>query len=312
MIRLPNKHEKFCMISSTRLNSMKKGRDYHLDCGTRVLHLSERPHVMGILNVTPDSFFDGGMYFTAEQAIERAGAMVEGGADIIDIGGESTRPGSDPVSETEELERIIPVIENLSQSFSVPISIDTKKAGVAEAAIRAGACIVNDVSAMQSDPRMKDVVKQYSTPVVLMHMRGIPKNMQSRTDYVDLIDEVVNFLQQSAEQAVEAGISADKIIIDPGIEFGKKWEDNFLLLSRLDRFLRLGYPLLVGPSRKSFIGWALDLSENERLMGTASAVAASVLNGAHIVRVHDVQEMAQVVRIADRIARAGSKPVNAG
>ena len=283
---------------------MEEMTHFHLDCGIRVLDLSERTHLMGILNVTPDSFWDGGQYFDTEHAVQRALAMEQEGADIIDIGGESTRPGSDSVPESEEINRVIPVIEALSRTLSVPISIDTTKAGVAEAALDAGACIVNDISAMRGDPRMIEVVKRAAGPVVLMHMQGTPRTMQQCTEYAHLIKEIADFLQQAADSAIERGIAKERIVIDPGIGFGKTWADNFVLLSKLEAFVRLGFPLLVGPSRKSFIGWALDVPENDRLMGTASAVAAAVLNGAHIVRVHDVKEMHQVVKIADRIMHA--------
>ena len=280
--------------------------NYELDCCGKTLRLSERTHVMGILNVTLDSFSDGGRYFESDRAVERALQMESEGADIIDIGGESTRPGSDPVPMDEEMRRVIPVIERLRGDLSVPISIDTQKAEVAEAAIRAGACIVNDISALRSDPNLAPVVSKFNVPVVLMHMKGRPKIMQKNPKYADLIGEIYDFLNERVRYAVEAGVSREKIIVDPGIGFGKKWEDNYVILHRLQAFHDLGCPLLIGVSRKSFIGRALDLPEEERMLGTAAAVTASVLQGVPIVRVHDVKEMAQVVRIADQIRMSGN------
>jgi dihydropteroate synthase len=309
------KPESCCMTSSipqSEGEAMQNRRRFHLDCGKKILDLSERTHLMGILNVTPDSFSDGGRYFDTGPAVERGLEMERDGADIIDVGGESTRPGAGTVTVSEEIDRVIPVIEGLSKALSVPISIDTTKAAVAVAAIDAGADIVNDISAMRADPEMVEVVKRADVPVVLMHMRGTPKTMQQDTEYGVLIEEISAFLMEAARAAVERGIAKEKIVVDPGIGFGKTWADNFLLLSRLPAFVRMGYPLLVGPSRKSFIGWALDLPEDQRLMGTASAVAASVLKGAHMVRVHDVKEMVQVTRIADRIVRAASNGVKTG
>ncbi len=272
-----------------------------LDCGSKKLYLSERTHVMGVLNVTPDSFFDGGRYFDPDRAFERALEIEEEGADLIDIGGESTRPGSDPVEISEEMRRVIPLIEKLNGKISIPISIDTKKSEVAEAALQAGASIVNDVSGLRSDPEMISVVAKHKVPVVIMHMKGTPKNMQNNPSYEDLIGEIYDYLTGTIQMAVKGGIPKEKIIVDPGMGFGKKWEDNFVILGRLKTFQSLMCPILVGVSRKSFIGWALGLPEEKRLMGTAGAVAASVMNGAHIVRVHDVKEMVQVVRIVDRI-----------
>jgi dihydropteroate synthase len=274
---------------------------FEIDCGSHVLRLSERTHVMGVLNVTPDSFSDGGQYFNTDRAVERACEMAEEGADIIDIGGESTRPGSDSISAEEELDRVIPVIQRFREQVDIPISIDTTKSIVAREAIKAGAHIVNDISALRSDPGMATVVAEHQVPLILMHMKGLPKNMQKDPTYVDLIGDIYAFLDERVDAAVEAGIARDRIIVDPGIGFGKTWPDNFILLNRLKQFHGLGCPLLVGVSRKSFIGWALNLPEDDRVMGTAAAVAASVLKGVHIVRVHDVKEMVQVVQIVDRI-----------
>ena len=282
-------------------NEAPESFSFVLDCGSRKLHLSDKTHVMGVLNVTPDSFFDGGKYFDPDRAFERALEIEQEGADLIDIGGESTRPGSDPVEISEEMRRVIPLIEKLKGKISIPISIDTKKSEVAEAALQAGASIVNDVSAFRADPEMISVVAKYNVPVVIMHMKGTPKTMQNNPTYEDIIGEIYRYLDETIQMAVERGISKNKIIIDPGIGFGKKWEDNFVILGCLKEFQNLMCPILVGVSRKSFIGWALDLPEEKRLMGTAGAVAASVMNGANIVRVHDVKEIVQVVRIVDRI-----------
>lgn len=282
---------------------------FDLDCGSGILHLSERTHIMGILNVTPDSFFDGGRHFSQERAVERGLQMVDEGADIVDVGGESTRPGADPVSVSEEMERVVPVIRGIRSKTTVPISIDTRKSEVVKAAVEAGANLVNDVSGLRFDPRMASVVANAGVPVVVMHMRGSPKDMQKNPVYDNLMGEIYDFLDQRIQTALEAGIPREKIVVDPGIGFGKKYEDNFVILRRLEAFQGLGCPLLVGVSRKSFIGWALNQREEERLLGTAAAVAASVLRGAHIVRVHDVKEMVQVVRICDYVNRKRDRNV---
>jgi len=287
------------VVSSESLNG-----GFLLDCGVRVLDLSRRTHLMGILNVTPDSFYDGGRYFDLKKGVERGVFMAEKGADIIDVGGESTRPGADSITPSEEIERVIPVIEELRKRVDVPISIDTRKSEVAEAAIEAGANIVNDISGLRHDPNMASLVARCGVPVVVMHIKGSPKNMQDNPVYQDLIGDIVQYLKQSIKLAINSGIAKDKIIIDPGIGFGKQRPDNFLILKELDVFKSLGYPLLVGVSRKSFIGWALNLPEEERLMGTAAAVAACALKGVHIVRVHDIEEMKHVVHIADLIRTA--------
>jgi dihydropteroate synthase len=258
---------------------------------------------MGILNVTPDSFSDGGRYDTVEDAVRRAVAMAGDGADLVDVGGESTRPGSDPVSVDEELRRVLPVIERLSGELpSVPISIDTRRAEVAEAALEAGAAIVNDVSAA-ADLRMFDVVRARDAALVLMHMRGEPKTMQRAPEYDDVVGEVREFLRERVEAAAAAGVDPERIAIDPGIGFGKDLEHNLELMRRIDALLDLGRPVLVGPSRKRFIGAILDLPEDRRVEGTIGAVAWMVARGAHIVRVHDVLEVARAVRVVDAIAR---------
>ncbi|MDP3260340.1 MAG: dihydropteroate synthase [Thermodesulfovibrionales bacterium] len=268
------------------------------------LDFSKKTCLMGILNVTPDSFSDGGQYFDRTLAIKRAHEMVEEGADIIDIGGESTRPGSEPVSLQEEISRTIPVIEALAKDIKVPISIDTYKAEVAKMALDAGASIVNDISGLRFDTEMPKVVSQYKVPVVIMHIKGTPKNMQINPQYEALIPEVMDYLRESIRLAVESGIAEDKIIIDPGIGFGKTFDHNLEIIKNLREFTLLEKPLLVGVSRKAFIGKILgDAPASERLEGTAAAVAISILNGANIIRVHDVKEMKKVALVADAVKR---------
>lgn len=268
------------------------------------LDFSKKTYLMGILNVTPDSFSDGGRYFDRTLAIKRAYEMVEEGADIIDIGGESTRPGSEPVPLQEEIARTIPVIEEISKKIKVPVSIDTYKAEVAKRALDAGASIVNDISGLRFDPEMPKVVSQYKVPVVIMHIKGTPKNMQANPIYEALIPEIMDYLRESIKLAVESGIAEDKIIIDPGIGFGKTFDHNLEIIKNLHEFKYLEKPILIGPSRKAFIGKILDdAPAPERLEGTAAAVAISILNGANIIRVHDVKEMKRVADVADAVKR---------
>ncbi|MDP2276671.1 MAG: dihydropteroate synthase, partial [Nitrospirota bacterium] len=265
---------------------------------------SKKTYLMGILNVTPDSFSDGGQYFDRALAIKRAHEMVEEGADIIDIGGESTRPGSEPVPLEEEISRTIPVIEALAKNIKVPISIDTYKAEVAKMALDAGASIVNDISGLRFDPEMPRVVSQYKVPVVIMHIKGMPKNMQVNPQYEALITEIMDYFRESIRFAMKSGIAEDKIIIDPGIGFGKTFDHNLEIIKNLHEFTFLEKPLLVGPSRKAFIGKVLDdAPASERLEGTAAVVAISILNGANIIRVHDVREMKRVALVADAVKR---------
>jgi dihydropteroate synthase len=266
------------------------------------LRRKERPTlVMGILNVTPDSFSDGGHFLAPERAVEHGRRMVAEGADIIDIGGESTRPGADPVPLETELERVLPVISGLRRESDVVISIDTYKAEVARRALEAGADLVNDISGLRFDPEMAEVVREADVPVVIMHIKGTPRNMQVDPHYEDVVQEIVDYFRERVAYARTEGIERRRIILDPGIGFGKRLEDNFVLLRELHRFAALGYPVLVGPSRKSFIGLTLNLPVDERLEGTAAAVTAAILNGARIVRVHDVAAMRRVAVIADRI-----------
>jgi dihydropteroate synthase len=264
-----------------------------------------RTHLMGVLNVTPDSFSDGGKFFKSDDAVRQGMEMIEQGADMIDVGGESTRPGSDPLPTEDELSRVIPVIESLSAESDVPISIDTYKAEVARRALDAGAQMINDISALRFDPGMKEVVQEYRVPVVLMHIKGTPKEMQKDPHYDDVIAEITEYLRQSIKMAEEAGISRERIIIDPGIGFGKRLQDNLNILKNLKEFSILECPILVGCSRKSFIGKILDLPVEERLEGSLAALAVAVMNGANIVRVHDVRESKRVVGLVDAIRRAG-------
>jgi len=273
--------------------------------GERAFDCSERTLVMGILNVTPDSFSDGGRFLDRAAAVAHATRMVEEGADILDVGGESTRPGSDPVAAGEELERVRPVIERLAELHpAIPVSIDTRKADVAAKALDAGATIVNDVSG-GSDPAMFDLVKQREAAVVLMHMRGDPKTMQEAPAYDDVVGEVHEYLRQRIEAAELAGVDPERIAVDPGIGFGKDLDHNLELMRGVDALLDLGRPVLVGPSRKRFIGTILDLPEDDRVEGTVGAVVWMIARGAHVVRVHDVRQVVRAVRVVDAIARAG-------
>ena len=268
------------------------------------LALFSRTHIMGILNVTPDSFSDGGNYFKLEDAVKQGIKMAEEGADIIDVGGESTRPGSNPITIEEELSRVIPVIESLSKQIDVPISIDTYKAKAAQEALDAGAQMINDISALRFDPEMKKIVAEYKAPIVLMHIQGTPRNMQENPWYKDVIDEIAGYFIESIKIALDAGIARDKIIIDPGIGFGKRLEDNLNILKNLKNFSILNSPILIGCSRKSFIGKILDLPVEERLEGSLAAMAVAIMNGANIVRVHEVKESKRIASLVDAILRA--------
>jgi len=258
--------------------------------------------VMGIVNVTPDSFSDGGKFFSPEVAISHASKLITQGADIIDIGGESTRPGAEQVSESEELKRVIPVIEKIrTDNPTILISIDTTKASVAKHAVEAGADIINDVSGLSFDNNMIGIVESFNIPVVIMHMKGNPQNMQLNPEYKDIVNEILDFFKMKIKIAIQSGINRSMIILDPGIGFGKTVEHNFELLSRLNEFNVLELPIMIGPSRKSFIGITLDLPPEDRVEGTAAAVSAGVMNGASIVRVHDVKSMKRVVRIIEKV-----------
>lgn len=258
----------------------------------------EKTLIMGILNVTPDSFSDGGRFNTVDTAIAHAKQLVIDGADIIDIGGESTRPGSEPLSEKEELSRVLPIITRLGKELNVPLSIDTYKPGVAEACLRAGAHLINDITGL-TNPQMQQVAVTHDVPVVMMHMLGTPKVMQQNPIYQDVIDDIHAFFQRQIQTAKQGGIT--QLIIDPGIGFGKTLHHNLLLLKHLERFTDLGCPLMIGPSRKSFIGMITGLPVNERLEGTLAAVSIAVQNGANIIRVHDVKQCKRTLQVIDAI-----------
>ena len=257
--------------------------------------------IMGILNVTPDSFSDGGMYYDVTQAIEFALQMEEEGADIIDVGGESTRPGAKTVELQKECDRILPVIEGIRTKSDILISIDTYKSEVARQSIATGAGMVNDISGMTFDPNMVDIIKESGLPVVIMHIKGTPKNMQKNPYYEDLMQELTEYFEERKKFARAKGILDQQIIFDPGIGFGKRPQDNFQLLRELKKIVDMGFPVLIGPSKKSFIGLTLNLPVDQRLEGTAAAVTTGILKGARIVRVHDVKEMKRVALITDAI-----------
>jgi len=263
---------------------------------------------MGILNVTPDSFFDGGLHFRTDDAVRQGLRMATEGADIIDVGGESTRPFSDPMPLEEELRRVIPVIKALSQEINIPISIDTYKAKVARQALEAGAKMVNDISAMRFDPAMGPLVAEAGVPIVLMHMKGTPKDMQANPTYNDLFGEIMGFLSKAIDQAVKIGIKRNLIIIDPGIGFGKSFDNNLNIIKELNKFRTLGQPILVGTSNKSFIGHVLDLPVESRETGTMATIAAAVINGANIIRAHNVKAARETVTIIDAIKSGSSGP----
>ncbi len=272
-----------------------------LACGERVLSLS-RVAIMGVLNVTPDSFSDGGLWLAPDAAVARGIEMVGEGAALVDVGGESTRPGAEPVSEAEELRRVIPVIEALTKRIEVPISIDTRKPGVARRAITAGACMVNDTSGEECDRAMDEVVARSGAAIVVMHSRGVPATMRSLTQYSDVVTCVSRFLRGRAAQLTEAGVAPSSVAVDPGFGFAKTGEQSLELLRRLDEIVGLGYPVLIGTSRKSFIGQVLRLPEDQRLEGTAATVAWAIAKGVHMVRVHDVGSVARVVDMTEAIA----------
>jgi len=263
----------------------------------------ERPLLMGIVNVTPDSFFDGGRFCDPQRAVAHALRLVEEGADLLDIGAESTRPGALPVDEQEERRRLVPVVAAVAKAVSVPISVDTSKAEVAKAAIDAGAIMVNDVTALRGDSAMVGVVAQAGVALVLMHMQGTPDIMQHAPRYDDVVGEVAQFLAERVRYAIDQGVARDRIVVDPGIGFGKTLGHNLDLLANLHVFAELGYPLLVGPSRKGFIGQLTDQSVEARGWGTAGVVALAVEQGANILRVHDVGPMKDVAKVAVAIAR---------
>ncbi|MEE9151173.1 MAG: dihydropteroate synthase [Thermoplasmata archaeon] len=274
-----------------------------INCKNHTLEIGRRTLVMGIVNVTPDSFSDGGRFLDAEKAIEHAKRLAKEGADIIDVGGESTQPGSDPVTLEEEMRRVIPVIEGIAKEVKVPISIDTCKSGVAKAALDRGASIINDISALRFDSKIADVAVEHDVPMVLMHMKGTPKDMQLNPSFHSVMDEIKEFMRDRVEFAVFKGVARDGIIIDPGIGFGKTTEHNYEIIRKLGELKELGMPILIGTSRKSFIGDTLGLDVDERLEGTLATITMCIMNGADIVRVHDVKEAMRTVRMTDAIYR---------
>jgi dihydropteroate synthase len=287
---------------------------FHLKLPARTLILGQRTLVMGVLNITPDSFSDGGRFFTPDRAIHQALALQKSGADILDIGAESTRPGSTAISAVEELRRLIPVLQSLRGKLKIPISIDTRKATVAEIAIGSGVEIINDVSGLNHDPRLAEVAARRKTPLILMHMRGEPATMQKAPFARNVVKDVTKGLRSSIERARKAGVEKSQIILDPGIGFGKSFPQNYQLLHHLPELAELGHPLLVGTSRKGFLGALAQakhptanhpkpLAPDQRIWATAATVTASILAGAHIVRVHDVAEMLQVARVADLLLK---------
>ena len=267
----------------------------------KTLELGLRTRLMAVVNVTPDSFSDGGRFLSPERAVEHGLRLVEAGADILDIGAESTRPGAIPVSEGEELERILPVLEGLRRETAIPVSVDTYKARIAEEALRLGADMVNDISALRFDARMAAVAAEFRAGVVLMQMRGTPASMHRLSPSRDILSEVRRDLQVAVDKATSAGIARDRMLLDPGIGFGKNAAENLVLLNRLTELAGLNLPILVGPSRKSFIGGILGRPVQDRLLGTAAASAVCILRGSHLLRVHDVGEIGQVARVVDAI-----------
>jgi len=288
-------------------------KKFRLGLPSRTLVLGERTLLMGVVNVTPDSFSGDGLHLDAEAAVARALEMERDGADIVDIGGESTRPGAEWLTADEELGRVIPVLNMLRGRLKIPISIDTNKSEVAEAAAEAGAEIINDVTALRRDPRIAEVARRRKLPLILMHMRGEPRTMQTQPFARDAMRVVIQSLKKAAALATRNRVLKSQLVLDPGIGFGKSFAQNYDLIARLPELAWLGFPILIGPSRKGFIGRTLGgIPENERAFGTAAAVTACILQGAHIVRVHDVREMAQVAHVADMLVspklRHGSRP----
>jgi len=280
-------------------------KEFILKTSRREIVLDRQTKVMGILNVTPDSFSDGGLFYAQEKAIERGLQMAEEGADMIDIGGESTRPGSRSVPVDVELKRIVPVIKGLIKKIKIPLSVDTKKARVAEQAMEAGAEIINDISALNGDRNMADTVRRKRAALVLMHMKGQPGNMQKgNLEYDNLMGEIADYLKKSAQKAIKAGVKKEAIVVDPGIGFGKTMQDNYKILKNLSELKSLGMPIMIGTSRKSFIGKITGEEPQERIEGTAATVTAAIMSGCHIIRVHDVAAMKKVAAVTDAMMNA--------
>ena len=287
-------------------SQMSPRKIFHLKLRSGTFTLGKRTLVMGVLNVTPDSFSDGGKFFDAQRAVQHALAMQNDGADIVDVGAESTRPGSEGISVAEELGRLLPVLERLRGKLKIPISVDTQKASVAEMALGAGAEIINDISGLRTDPELARVAAQHEAALILMHIRGTPRTMQKGPFARDVTRDVVSGLEQSIATAKKYGVARSQIVIDPGIGFGKNYAQNYELLAKLPELTKLGYPLMIGTSRKGFLGATLAKNGKpapveERIWATAATVAASILNGAHVVRVHDVAEMKQIALVTDAL-----------
>jgi len=290
----------FVLAIKEALKGISK-REVVLNCGGKPLKVGKRPRVMGIINVTPDSFSDGGLHYRVENAIQRAFQMVEEGADIIDVGGESSRPGSDPVEAKVEIGRIVPIISRLSRELPVPISVDTTKSEVAQAALDAGAGMINDISGLHWDLKLADLAARYKVPIVLMHTRGKPKTMQQDIQYTSLISEILRYLKEGIEVAMASGVPEDQIIVDPGIGFGKTLENNLEIMNNLFELSVLKKPIMLGASRKTFIGKVLGLDVDQRLEGTLATTAYGIMHGADIIRVHDVKENVRVIQMLNRM-----------
>jgi len=286
---------------------MSPGREMLLHLKNRDIDLEEKVVVMGVLNLTPNSFYDGGRYTREVQALRRVEEMIGEGADIIDVGGESVRPGAEPISLDEELSRVIPVIEKVRRLFPITISIDTYKAEVARQAIEKGAEMVNDISGLRFDPDLRKIVAGYGVPLILMHIKGTPKNMQDNPRYHSLMEEIISYLRKSIKLAEESGVDPARIIVDPGIGFGKTTAHNLEILRRLEELKSLGKPILVGLSRKSFIGNVLGLPQEERLEGGLAATSMAVSGGARIVRTHDVKPTRRAVDMVQAILRGSDQ-----
>lgn len=281
---------------------MSKRPVYNFKTARKTIELGKETLIMGVLNCTPDSFSDGGSYENVDSMVKRALEMIEQGAGLIDIGGESTRPGSEPVDEAEELKRVVPVIQKLREQSEILISIDTTKAAVAQAAIEAGADIINDISGFKIDPKMKQVAINTQAGCMLMHMRGTPQTMQQFLDYEDIVQDIISYFEEIIRDLVSSGIDRKCLMIDPGIGFSKNVEQNLTLIRQLADFEKLKLPILLGTSRKSFIGHVLEKTDpTDRVWGTAASIAIGIANGAHVVRVHDIKEMSDVTRLSDAI-----------
>ena len=285
------------------------GREFTIIHNKGQLQFGLSTRIMGVVNLTPDSFSKDGFFYDTERALQHAADLIREGADIIDIGGESTRPEASPVSEEEELRRVIPLIKELSKSIDVPISIDTYKSRVAEKALDAGAQIINDISGLRADKDMVNVAVASKSPIILMHMQGTPLYMQNRPAYNDVVSEIILFFQELINRAISNGVDEHNIIIDPGIGFGKTLQHNLEILNRLEEFKGLGCPIMVGSSRKSFIGKILNKPEEERLLGTLATVAIAIAHGSNIIRVHDVNETVEIAKMCDAIINSNQKPV---